>query len=248
MNPQPPLPAELAVADELSPVYAVERRYALHWLLDSAPFQVVNRPSRGRSNGSKPFQMALLAEAGFSVPAWLVTNDLRAARSFLRLAPSGAVYKACSGLRSQVRLVDDALLERFAGGTSPVVLQHYVPGDDVRVHVVGTRIFATAVSAPGIDYRFGADEARYEPTTVPAGIAELCVAFARAEGLQLAGFDFRLDSDGAWWCLEANPVPTFLPYEAGSGHPIGDAILDLMTPGEELDTDVSPLAALNEGE
>ena len=247
MNPRPPLPPELAAAVDLSPVYAIERRYALHWLLDSAPFPVVNRPSRGRSNGSKPFQMALLTQAGFTVPPWLVTNHARAALSFLEAAPSGAVYKATSGLRSQVRLVDDPLLERLARGTSPVVLQHFVPGDDVRVHVVGTRTFATVVSATGIDYRFSDAEAHYEPTQAPDDVVALCLSFAETEGLDLAGFDFRRDAAGVWWCLEANPVPTFLPYEAGSGHAIGDAILDLMAPdGKAAGAEVSPLTQMYE--
>ncbi|HSG47001.1 MAG TPA: hypothetical protein VLA43_04200, partial [Longimicrobiales bacterium] len=34
--------------------------------------------------------------------------------------------------------------------------------------------------------------------------------------------------DGAWWCLESNPVPTFLPYEVQAGLPIADAVLDWM--------------------
>jgi hypothetical protein len=247
LNPRPPLPPELALSEELASVYAIERRYALHWLLDHAPFRVVNRPSCGRSNGSKPFQMAMLAKAGFRVPPWLVTNAPAAARSFIAAAPHGAVYKACSGLRSRVRLIDAALGKRLERGTTPVVLQHYVPGEDVRVHVVGSRTFATRVSAPGIDYRFESDSAHYEPNSVPDDVARLCVAFAQEEGLDLAGLDFRRDPDGEWWCLEANPVPTFLPYEAGSGQPIGDAILDLMAPGEEVRAEVSPLAALYAG-
>ena len=42
----------------------------------------------------------------------------------------------------------------------------------------------------------------------------------------LAGFDFRCAPDGVWYCLEVNPVPTFLPYEAATGVPIADAVLD----------------------
>jgi hypothetical protein len=78
----------------------------------------------------------------------------------------------------------------------------------------------------GIDYRFDA-VAAYRSAVVDSDLGQRCCATARAEGLLLAGFDFRVAPDGAWHCLEMNPVPSFLPYEMCSGEPIGDAVLDL---------------------
>ena len=46
--------------------------------------------------------------------------------------------------------------------------------------------------------------------------------------LTLAGFDFRVTKDGRWYCLEVNPMPTFLPYETATGQPIGNAVLDAL--------------------
>jgi len=40
-----------------------------------------------------------------------------------------------------------------------------------------------------------------------------------------------------------NPVPTFLPYEAGTGQPIGEALIDILTPGSPGPDQMSPLAA-----
>lgn len=51
---------------------------------------------------------------------------------------------------------------------------------------------------------------------------------ARAEGLLVAGYDFRVTDDDCWYCLEMNPVPTFLPYEMETVQPIAEAILDQM--------------------
>jgi hypothetical protein len=243
-NPRPPGAEEIALDPEASAVLALERRYGLHWWLDHAPFPVVNRPAAGRSNGSKPYQMRRLTASGFAVPGWFVTNDAARAERFLGACPDGAVYKACSGLRSHVRRAGPELLDRLAAGTAPVLIQRFVPGGDVRVHVVAGRTFATEVRSTAVDYRFDDEAAAdYAPASPPPELLTCCAAFAAAEGLSLAGLDFRLDGDGRWWCLESNPVPTFLPYEAGAGHPIGDAVLDLLL-GVRDAPRVSPLSGL----
>lgn len=236
LNPAPGLPEALAgLPDDLARSYTLERRYGLHLLLDALPGTVVNPPSAGRSNSSKPFQMGLLAAGGLAVPPWRVTTRREDAEAFLARCPEGAVYKACSGLRSEVRRVDDALLERLAA-SCPVLLQEYVPGSDVRIHTVGERTFASRIDSTGVDYRFADTENRYTAVKAPAGVAARCVEIARREGLVLAGFDFRVHPDGRWLCLEVNPVPTFLPYEAAAGHPIADAVLEHMAQarGREL--------------
>lgn len=243
LNPEPAIDPSLAVAPEAAPVYALERRHGLHWLLNESPFPVINRPAGGRSNGSKPYQMALLSEAGFLVPPWIVTTDGDAARRFVDRFAEGAVYKAVSGLRSHVRRVDEELFDRLDEGTTPVVLQRYVAGTDVRVHTIGRRAFATEITSAAVDYRFDSAPPAYRVVDVPQALVQRCAAAAAADGLELAGFDFRRSPDGAWWCLEMNPVPTFLPYEAATGHPIGDAILDHLL-GCGPTTGRSPLASM----
>ncbi len=99
LNPRPAVDEALGVPESVESVYAIERRHGVQWLLDEAPFPVVNRPSRGRSNGSKPYQMLELAAVGLRVPRWVVTNEPTQARRFLETCDAGAVYKACSGLR-----------------------------------------------------------------------------------------------------------------------------------------------------
>jgi D-alanine-D-alanine ligase-like ATP-grasp enzyme len=149
-------------------------------------------------------------------------------------------------LRSHVRRADGRLLERLAAGTAPVVLQEYVGGSEVRVHVVGTETFGTAVSSAALDYRFDSEQNEYTAADVPPDVARMCVEAARRERLVLAGLDFRVSPDRSWWCLELNPVPTFLPYEAGSGHAIGEAILDVLIGQEPRGRRPSRLAAITE--
>jgi glutathione synthase/RimK-type ligase-like ATP-grasp enzyme len=241
-HPEPPLPAGWSLSGAAAEVYVQERRAAITDLLEALPCAVVNRPSAGRSNSAKPLHMALLQRIGFHVPPWIASNDRRAVQAFLCDCPRGAVAKAASGLRSHVRMVDAAYLQRLAEGTTPSIVQRYIPGHEVRVHVVAQRVFGARIDADVVDYRFDTEHARYRACDVPDAVARLCVRAAASEGLALAGLDFRVDAAGRWRCLEMNPVPTFLPYEAGTGHAIGDAVLDLLADGQPLRRRVSPLA------
>jgi RimK-like ATP-grasp domain len=231
LNSRPPLPNGLELAPAQHHAFLAERRGGLHQLLQALPCVVANRPSGGRSNGSKPYQMRVLARAGFEVPRWIVSNEEDAVRAFAAGCPDGAIYKACSGLRAKVRLLDDGLLDRLKAGTTPVVVQQCIRGRDVRIHTVKERVFPTEVVAFGIDYRFESEGARYGPTTVPDDLADLCCRVAAQEGLTIAGFDFRVTEEGRWFCLEVNPVPSFLPYEMQTGQPIAQAILDAFAEG-----------------
>lgn len=238
-DPSPGLAEGVTLEPELGAALVMERRSALQHWLNHLPGVVVNRPAAGRANGSKPFQMNWLARLGLDVPPWRLTNDPDAARAFARSQAGKVVAKSPSGLRSRVRRLSDDLMERLDQGTTPVVLQALVEGEDVRVHVVlgkngarEARAFATRVrGGEGVDYRFEAEGRRYEAFDIPPSVASLCARAAAAEGLLLAGLDFKVDGDGRFWCLEMNPVPTFLPYEAATGQPIAAAILDRIAAG-----------------
>ena len=227
-NPQPAIPARLSLDTTARGVLTHERREGLHHLIAALRCPVVNRPSGGRSNASKPLQMMELRQAGFVVPRWVATNRLDAVETFARGCASGVIYKAASGLRSRVRRLDDALLQRLSEGTSPTVVQEFIPGRDVRVHTVADRAFATEMVSSAVDYRFE-NTTEYRATSVDPRIARLCCATGEAAGLCLAGFDFRVTAEGDWYCLEMNPVPSFLPYEMCSGQPIGEAVVDVLT-------------------
>jgi len=192
---------------------------------------VVNRPSAGRSNGSKPFQLRLIAEAGFAVPSTLVTTDPEAARAFL-VEHGRIVYKSVSGVRSIVatlRPTDAGRLASVANG--PVQFQRWIDGTDVRVHVVGDRWFATEVRSEAEDYRYAARDGLVvvmESTEIPPTLGERLVGLTRRMGLIVSGIDLRRTDRGEWVCLEVNPSPGFTAYEDATGQPIGEAIADLI--------------------
>jgi glutathione synthase/RimK-type ligase-like ATP-grasp enzyme len=189
---------------------------------------VVNRPAACRSNLTKPFQLAAIAEAGFAVPPTLVTTDPLAARQFLE-RHRRIVYKSISGIRSIVATLDVNDADRLSGvRTGPVQLQRWIEGIDLRVHVVGQRWFATAIKSTAADYRYGGGDIALAATDIDPEFGERLVRLTTSAGLLVAGIDLRLTPDDEWFCFEVNPSPGFTFYEDATGQPIAAAIANLL--------------------
>lgn len=209
---------------------AVFDQAILEWL-DIAECRVVNPPAAMHSNASKPFQAQAIGAAGLRVPETIVTSDPDAVRAFAD-AHDGVVFKSTSGIRSIVRRLDEASageLDRVRA--LPTQFQAYVPGTDVRVHVVGERVFAAEVRSDAVDYRYARRdglEATLTDTAVPDDVAVACVALARGLGLSFCGIDLRRRPDGVHVCFEVNPMPGYSYFEHETGQPISEALVDLL--------------------
>ncbi len=196
--------------------------------------RVANPSSAMASNASKPYQLQLIAGAGFRVPPTLVTNDADAVLAF-RAEHGRLVFKSTSGIRSVVReLTPDRLarLDRLAA--LPTSFQSYLTGTDVRVHVVGDTALACAITTPAIDYRYatGADEPlEMVPYRLPDDVQRRCLALSRLLELPFCGIDLLCDDDGAWWCFEVNPSPGYSWFEQQADLPISRALVTWLATG-----------------
>jgi hypothetical protein len=179
--------------------------------LDAAPGRVANRPSRGAHNGSKPLHEAMLRDLGLRVPESLTSSDPDQLRAFVREGP--AISKTVCGVRADAVMATEDIFAGFDPASGPVHLQRHVAGDDVRIHVIGEHIVAQAAKAGAVDYRRAGAIARMEPIEPPGALRDQLVAATLQIGLDFAGWDFKIDAQGAYWCLEANPMPGFGPYD-----------------------------------
>ena len=141
------------------------------------------------SNESKPFQAQAIRAVGFMVADTLLTTEPQAARDF-HAAHGEVVFKSISSVRSiATRLDDDALAHLDDVRWCPTQFQEHVPGTDVRVHVVGARVFASEIESDADDYRYGDSTMRLY--SLPADVAERCLALAMNLGLEVTGIDLR---------------------------------------------------------
>ncbi len=223
------LAAPGAAEDPALAAHADRLDAALAGFLEVTPARVVNPLAAMATNGSKPYQSALIAAHGFAVPDTLVTTDAALVRDFAD-RHGAVVYKSTSAVRSIVTRLQPADLARLDDvAWCPTQFQRRIPGRDYRVHVVGEAVFAAEIVSEADDYRYGEGRnADIHASRVPAPVADRCRALARALGLSVAGIDLRLTPAGEWYCFEANPSPAFTFYEAATGQAIAAAVAALL--------------------
>jgi glutathione synthase/RimK-type ligase-like ATP-grasp enzyme len=202
----------------------------IEWM-DLAPTTVVNRPTAMDSNSSKPYQAQLIGQVGFCVPATLVSSDPDEIRAFWE-THGRVVYKSVSGVRSIVRELDAAASKRLdLVRALPTQFQAYVPGSDIRVHVVGDLAFAAEVTSRALDYRYAGRQgldAALRAVELPDEVSRRCNATAKRLDLPFCGIDLRRRPDGQYVCFEVNPMPAYSYYQSSTGLPISQALVRLL--------------------
>jgi glutathione synthase/RimK-type ligase-like ATP-grasp enzyme len=189
--------------------------------------RVLNRVSATASNASKPYQAQLINACGLPTPPTLITNDPAEVLEFKALHER-IIYKSISSIRSIVRELqaeDIKLLEKIRA--LPTQFQAFIPGDNIRVHVVGDEIFASEITTEAVDYRYaGRDDlaVAMRPVELPPDIADKCQQLSQALDLPLCGIDLKRTPAGDYFCFEVNPSPAYSYYQNRTEQPIAQAI------------------------
>ncbi|MGH4016513.1 MAG: ATP-grasp ribosomal peptide maturase [Gemmatimonadales bacterium] len=220
---------------------AAEARRGFGGLLFSLRARWVNHPGRVADAEFKPTQLYVAAGCGLTVPRTLLTSDLGQAKIFCETAEKGVVYKPLSAANivkgDDVQLVYTSKLCRADLDDIDVsltvnLLQDWVPKCyDVRVTVVGRRLFGVAIHAGSsetyVDWRTDYDSLSYEPIEVPKFVASGIWAYMRHFDLLYGAFDFAV-TEKDWYFLECNANGQFGWLEAETDLPITAAIADLL--------------------
>lgn len=172
---------------------------------------------------TKPFQLALLKQAGLPVPATRWTNDAGAVRSFA--VGARIAYKPVSGGAATRELSSDDLaparLELLSH--APVTFQTLLPGEDIRVYVLdGAVIAAIRIVSRALDFR--GHEERCVQIELPTAVRQQCVRAAQVIGLRFTGMDLKRDAAGTLRFLELNGSPMFLGFDARAGTDIAGCL------------------------
>jgi glutathione synthase/RimK-type ligase-like ATP-grasp enzyme len=206
----------------------------------------VSDPARIRVAENKTLQMRAAREVSLAVPATLWTNDVAAARAFIKYCGPLAMVKSVTSAwweepngasfvyASLVAAEDLPHARRLA--QAPVCFQQAItPKRDVRVTVVDGTVMA-AVRLVGdddadepIDWRRGEPRpwAAYE---LPSPVRDACRELVRSFGLQFGAIDLALDREERLWFLELNPNGEW-GWLQRIGLPIAQALADTLTQG-----------------
>ncbi len=197
----------------------------------------VNDPHRDDLAHRKAYQLRVAESVGLEVPETVITNAPEAAREFIGSQNShGAVFKAFNGTPQawrETRLVKQAELERLdLVRLAPVIFQEYIDGVDLRITVIGDKIFPAEIDLNGgdysVDFRMNYDRIRIRPATLPPAIEEGIHGLMQKLGLIYGAIDFRRKANGDHVFLEINPAGQWLFIEDQTGQPITQTLADTL--------------------
>lgn len=203
----------------------------------------INHPTKDEEAARKVYQLEVAKALGFTIPETCITSDPAAARAFVAGNGTGAViYKAFSGTLEawrETRILKANELDLIDGVRyAPVIFQRYIPASaDLRITVIGTRVFACAIDTRKTDYpvdfRMVMDQAEMRAFELPRALEQRLVDYVRRLGLVYGAIDMRLTPDGEYVFLEINPSGQWLFVEQRTGLPITEALADLMIREDE---------------
>jgi len=210
------------------------------WQLMDCPW--MNPPALDEVASRKMLQLHVAAQMGMRIPRTLITSDPDAAREFIAEQGVGrTIFKTFScthAIWRETRLLSErelGMLEHVR--VAPVIFQEYIEAAaDLRVTVVGDRIFPASISAVGtnyeVDFRMSLGQAQTGPCELPPALTDKLFAFMRRLGLVYGAIDLRRTPSGDYVFLEVNTAGEFLVVEERTGQPIAAAVADwLAKPG-----------------
>ncbi|MFJ8308757.1 MULTISPECIES: ATP-grasp ribosomal peptide maturase [unclassified Streptomyces] len=217
-----------------------QARYGLGGILTSLPGCLyVNHPNRIGDAEYKPSGLSAAAAAGFRLPSTLITNVPDDARTFIK-RHGPAIFKPISvplylvDGKAQTVPVEEVTADEIddtVAGTMHLFQARVDKVADVRVTVIGERVFAVRIDSGLLDWRTDYSTHTYTPITAPPAAESAIRAYLRHFGLIFGAFDFALTESGEWIFIECNPSGQWAWMEPPTGLPLTATLADLLEGG-----------------
>lgn len=188
----------------------------------------------------KTLQLDLARAAGLEIPDSITTNDPETARTFFEEHGRDVIVK----MQSPPAVLDDSgrelvvfthrLREEDLSTIDgllhcPMIFQERIPKQvELRVTVVGERLFVASVEGEIADWRRDGSRARFRPDSVPADVRDSVLRLMRAYGLTYGAIDLIRTPEGRHVFLELNSAGQWGWIERETGLPIAAALADAL--------------------
>lgn len=196
-----------------------------------------------REAENKIHQLIIAKSLGFKLPESIITNSLEKAQKFFVNNQNDCIIKPIkSGLiedkndskvvfTNNIKSLPD---EKLRIEQCPSFFQEHIRKEaDIRVTVVGSKIFATSISSQKneitkTDWRRGEIPLDHVKIKLPLDIEIKCIQLLKYLNLRFGAIDFVKDENGNFIFLEINPNGQWAWIERQTGHEISDEIVNLL--------------------
>lgn len=207
----------------------------------------LNHPKHIWIGSNKVDQLAVAIDQGFKVPDTLISSEKNSVESFIGLTDSNIIAKAVKHgfvtkekemwVASTRRLPKAYMSDYDSYFEIPITYQHEVQKTyDIRVVVVGSKVFATAIHSQGqketeVDWRVGDIldiNLPHESIELPKNIEQKCCKIVKHYSLKYSSIDLVYSDNKEYYFLELNPNGQWAWIEQLTGKPIRDTIIDTL--------------------
>lgn len=176
----------------------------------------MNWPQATYAAESKPYQLMIAKNIGFSVPQTIISNSL----GFEKLPSTKFIIKSmdtvllkenddCYFTYTSKANPEDFTLDKTK--QAPITFQEYIEDKlDIRVTIVGSKVYAVAIKSNGNaisdDWRtLKKEDLEYIDIELPVRIKKLCIEYVKLLGLNYGAIDFIKTKD-EYIFIEINPT------------------------------------------
>ena len=202
---------------------------ALRSLIQACPARWINSWQAYQFHKEKPLQLSTVKQLGVRIPATLVSNDPEEVIEFAQ-SQKRLIFKPVYG-GAHTQFINQSHLQpkrlSLVLSLSPVTIQEYIPGTNIRTYVIAESIYAAEIRSNSLDFREDL-EAELIPIELPEYIQQQCLAITKALMLEWTAIDWRLSPEGEYLFLEANPSPMFLHFERQTAFPLTEQLVKLL--------------------
>ncbi|QJR81466.1 hypothetical protein CA267_012085 [Alteromonas pelagimontana] len=229
-----PVSANTQLTSSQQAIASQDAASALNTLFYCPSIRWVNGVGAIRYHQSKPLQLNHVYRLGIPIPATYIGNSPLQSMSFFNEHDEVIIKPVHGGATAQLasrKHQSHAYLVK-ALALSPVTLQAYVSGADIRTYVFGDVTYSVEIYSQYTDYR---DDPKVTAVIheTPRHVCAQAVAVCKALGMVWCAIDWRRDSNGCYYFLEANPCPYFVYIERTTGFPLTENLVRLLTATEE---------------
>jgi glutathione synthase/RimK-type ligase-like ATP-grasp enzyme len=201
----------------------------LRSLMQACPARWINSWQAYQFHKEKPLQLGKAKQIGVKIPATAIGNSPEQVREFVRVYEKAIFKPVYGGAHTQFvreEHLDPQRLNRVLS-IAPVTIQEYIPGTNIRSYVIGESVYSAEIRSHSLDFREDL-EAELLPIELPVSVQQQCLAIAKALMLEWTAIDWRLNPQGEYVFLEANPSPMFIHFERQTSFPITQKLVNLL--------------------